>query len=216
MKAEIYDGRDMLWQWDKDRKIKLYGVDPDTEIHFAHCGDPTAIVVLSYNYGKDVVCDVPNILLQRAGVLRVYVYPDSLTVETDEVYVRTRPRPEDYVYTETETLNYRELEQRITELERGGVVLPAEIEELTKELLEQISSISEELTNIRISTDGTTYASAGTAVREQIGQLVSETDSIVADFYNVSEGTEYQTVELEIISGKSIYVSESSHCKSCR
>lgn len=120
MKVEIYDGRDTLWQWDIDCKLKLYGVDPDTEVHFAYCGDPTAIVVLSYAYGKDVVCDVPNILLQRAGVLRVYVYPDSLTVETDEVYVRTRPRPEDYVYTETETLNYRELEQRITELERGG------------------------------------------------------------------------------------------------
>lgn len=129
MAIKIYikkaDGKEYLWQWDKDRKIGLYDVEPSTEVHFAFCGDQTAIVVLSYSDGEDVLCDVPNILLQRGGILNVYIYRDNATIELARIRVLARPRPEDYVYTETETLNYRELEQRLTELERGGVVLPA-------------------------------------------------------------------------------------------
>lgn len=195
MKVEIYDGRDTLWQWDIDCKLKLYGVDPDTEVHFAYCGDPTAIVVLSYAYGKDVVCDVPNILLQRAGVLRVYVYPDSLTVETDEVYVRTRPRPEDYVYTETETLNYRDLDERITKLEQGGIVLPTVTEDDNGKVLSVVDGVWQ-------ATDLSTYSGEYSITPSVDAQIIKTAQKLMTDdmtinsipYYNVGNTSGGSTV----------------------
>lgn len=118
MTAEIYDGRKYFWQWDRDQKIRLYDVEPDTELHFAYSGDTSAIVVLSYLEGESgaILCDVPNMLLQRNGVLTIYIYPDEATVERTQLYVLTRPRPEDYVYED-----YHDLVVRIEKLEDSGM-----------------------------------------------------------------------------------------------
>lgn len=118
MTAEIYDGKKYFWQWDRERKIKLYDVEPNIEVHFAYGGDTSAIVVLSYaeDESGNVLCDVPNMLLQRSGTLQIYIYLDEATVERTQFPVLSRPRPEDYVYDD-----YRDLVLRIEKLENSGM-----------------------------------------------------------------------------------------------
>ncbi len=114
--AEIYDGREYFWQWDRAQKIKLYDVAPNTEMHFAYGGDTSAIVGLSYFDDENVYCDIPDILLQRNGTLQIYIYPDEATVERTQFPVLSRPRPEDYVYDD-----YRDLIMRVEKLENSGM-----------------------------------------------------------------------------------------------
>ena len=118
MTAEIYDGRKYLWQWDRKQSIKLYDVEPNTEIHFAYGGDTSAIVVLSYieDESGSVLCDVPDTLLQRSGMLNIYTYPDEVTTERAQLPVLSRPRPEDYVYED-----YSDLILRVERLENSGM-----------------------------------------------------------------------------------------------
>mgnify|MGYP007037154920 CR=1 FL=1 len=60
---------------------------------------------------------MPNILLQTDWKIRVYAYDGAYT-KHDECYeVKGRTKPADYVYTETEVLNYSTLLERIKELE---------------------------------------------------------------------------------------------------
>ena len=123
MKIEIeaVEGdRAQLYQWDLNRRLILTGFGPDTQAHFGQ-GD-AALVVAAYDDGGVLYADIPNICLQRAGMLYVYIYsPANTRTRTAAAFsVWARPKPEDYVYTETETLTYRELEERIAKLEESG------------------------------------------------------------------------------------------------
>lgn len=123
MKIEIEamnGDRAQLYQWDLNRRIILSGFGPDTQAHFGQ--DSSALVVEAYEDGGVLYADIPNICLQCAGMLHVYIYNSASTRTRTAVAisVRARPKPEDYVYTETETLTYRELEKRIAKLEESG------------------------------------------------------------------------------------------------
>lgn len=115
-----------MYQWDVNQRLVLYEVNAGEEVHYAHRNDENdnALVVKTYSENNKIYANIPNILLQTAGDMDVYVY---VTVGNDQhtekrfiLRVEQREKPSDYVYTETEILTWKSLDERITELEKGG------------------------------------------------------------------------------------------------
>lgn len=107
-----------FYQWDIDQKIviNLKGCDVNylknaPEVHFCNSSRKEALVVRSTVSNHDTITvDVPNILLQEACPLLVYVYltdaNDSSSQKTilySEIPVRKRAKPSDYLYVENIT-----------------------------------------------------------------------------------------------------------------
>lgn len=107
-----------FYQWDIDQKIviNLEGCDVNylknaPEVHFCNSSRKEALVVRSTVSNHDTITvDVPNILLQEACPLLVYVYltdaNDSSSQKTilySEIPVRKRAKPSDYLYVENIT-----------------------------------------------------------------------------------------------------------------
>lgn len=117
----IYDGRNGFCQWDVNQKLV---VSAPCEVHFCNGTSDCSLVCETYEQGGKVLVDVPNILLQTAKNIRVYAYvkdnEEQYTKASKVFSVRARTKPDDYVYTETEVLNYNSLDKRITDLENGG------------------------------------------------------------------------------------------------
>lgn len=111
----LEDGRETLWQWDIDRYI-IVNDSTICEVHFCNRTSDCSLVVEV----KDGLAAIPNILLQDARPIRAYAYcDDKYTLTEQQFSVKARTKPEDYVYTETEILQYSALEARITALEDG-------------------------------------------------------------------------------------------------
>lgn len=107
-----------FYQWDIDQKIviNLEGCDVNylknaPEVHFCNSSRKEALVVRSTVSNHDTITvDVPNVLLQEAYPLLVYVYltdaNDSSSQKTilySEIPVRKRAKPSDYLYVENIT-----------------------------------------------------------------------------------------------------------------
>lgn len=116
---KIYDGREHFYQWDLDRKLIVE--DPSiTEVHFCNRTDSCSLVCETYVEDGVTLVNVPNILLQTDWRIHVYAY-DGKHTKHDICYdVKSRTKPSDYVYTETEVLNYNTLLERIETLEENG------------------------------------------------------------------------------------------------
>jgi hypothetical protein len=112
-----------LYQWEVGRKVEVfpYPNRQITSVHFCHAGDAEALVVKPKIENGMTVVQVPNILLQDGANLLVYVVDvvdDSIeTLRECVLPVRSRPKPADYVYTETEVLTYKRLEKQIESLD---------------------------------------------------------------------------------------------------
>ena len=119
-----------LYQWDTGRRVTL--TLPYDEyasvVEFSVNNEAEALVVSVV----DNVAEIPNKLLQRSGSLRLW----AVTIEENGRQTRRygnlpifpRAKPEDYVYTPDEIMDYRkvaedvaELEQRVSEIEENGV-----------------------------------------------------------------------------------------------
>lgn len=105
---KIEDGREKFYQWDLNRRI-LVEDDSITQVHFANAATPTAYVV-SVSAGT---ANVPNIILQQNFDIKVYGYDKEFTKFEKTFEVEKRSKPQDYVYTETEILNYETLANEI-------------------------------------------------------------------------------------------------------
>lgn len=107
-----------FYQWDIDQKIviNLEGCDVNylknaPEVHFCNSSRKEALVVRStVSNHNTITVDVPNVLLQEAYPLLVYVYltdaNDSSSQKTilySEIPVRKRAKPSDYLYVENIT-----------------------------------------------------------------------------------------------------------------
>ena len=116
-----------LYQWEIGRKIRVLSSvgDRAVMVQFAHPGDKEALSVTPREENGVIVADVPNILLQSGDkIVAFLVEVDESCVETTRhsvFHVVNRPKPADYVYTETEVLNYHSLVSRIDQIERNGV-----------------------------------------------------------------------------------------------
>lgn len=121
---ELENGARYLYQWELNKRVILGDFPPGTRVEFSHkydCKD-SALPVEAYEDGGHVVADIPNVFLQKAGYINVYVRPsaDNLTCDPEmkDFKVVKKDRPTDYVYTETKTMTYEELEKRIADLEQ--------------------------------------------------------------------------------------------------
>lgn len=116
-----------LYQWEVGRKLQivpLHGMKV-CAVHFSHLGDAEALVIGPREENGVIVADIPNVLLQSGSNLVAYsvnVSDDCVeTIKECVISVRPRPKPSDYVYTETEVLEYRTLAKRVEQLEKNGV-----------------------------------------------------------------------------------------------
>lgn len=110
-----------LYQWDRNRRLEIDSKDIGTnfEIHCCHKDDDDILTVEPIIEGDTVVVNIPNILLQKSGFLRVYVVSDGDTVYDSSFYIIARPKPADYVYTETEVKTWEQFEERLGILEKS-------------------------------------------------------------------------------------------------
>lgn len=119
---KIYNGRQYFWQWDLNQKLV---VSAPCIAHFDNgtTDEPLSVEPRINEQGVYVV-DVPNILLQSAKPITVYAHvydgDELYTRVSAEFLVKERPRPAEYVYTETEELTWNALDERIKALEEGG------------------------------------------------------------------------------------------------
>lgn len=119
----IEGDREALYQWDLNQRIVLTNISAGTEVHFSDSNDTEECcpVLATYEEEGQIYADIPNIFLQKSGIIYVYIYVQkedkSYTSHHAELIVLSRKKPADYVYTETEVLHYKTLEQRLTQLE---------------------------------------------------------------------------------------------------
>ena len=132
---ELEGGARLLKQWSLNKRVVIDNFFPGTRLEFSKkydCKD-SALPVLAYEDGDHVVADIPNILLQEPGWIRVAVLPSANDTESapeiKDYKVAKAEKPEDYLYTETRTLTSESLDKRLTELEKnggGGTATPGE------------------------------------------------------------------------------------------
>lgn len=131
LKAVFTDGVDEitahgLTQWDAGQEIELTipKLPQKFQAHFAHKRAGTAYVVECASTNGVATVPIPNILLQQAtnAVMWVYVADGSYgeTTKTVNLPIVARAKPEDYVYTEIERMNYSQLDARLTKVEQNG------------------------------------------------------------------------------------------------
>lgn len=111
----IANDRKSLWQWDLNQQLTVAG--DCTEVHYLDKGTPSTLTVEV----KDGKADIPNILLQKAGRLVVYAYiidaQDHHTKVCETFGIASRPKPAEYVYTETEVKTWNDLQSQIGNLD---------------------------------------------------------------------------------------------------
>lgn len=124
---EILNGRSSFWQWDINQKLVVQDLPNGAEVHFSNCNSDYALVTLVKTVDGKNVCDVPNVVLQKAGYVNVFAYviegEEKHTEYKASILILARSKPEDYIYTETETLCYKNLSEKIgdiSQLETGA------------------------------------------------------------------------------------------------
>lgn len=116
---KILDGRTELFQWDINRQIIVSDASIDA-VHFSNRTDNFSLVVEVKEENGLRVADIPNILLQESWDINVYGYCNGYyTKQAARIKVNPRTKPESYVYTETEVLNYNTVMEKIDRVENN-------------------------------------------------------------------------------------------------
>lgn len=116
---KILDGRTELFQWDINRQIIVSDASIDA-VHFSNRTDNFSLVVEVKEENGLRVADIPNILLQESWDINVYGYCNGYyTKQAARIKVNPRTKPESYVYTETEVLNYNTVMEKINRVENN-------------------------------------------------------------------------------------------------
>lgn len=126
---KIYDGREQFYQWDIDRKLIVEDAAV-TQVHFCNRTDDCSLVCETYLEDGATVVNVPNILLQSDWRIRAYAYDGKHTLHEKCFDVVARTKPADYVYTETEILNFEAILSMIEDIDEN---MAAEVERYLKE-----------------------------------------------------------------------------------
>ena len=89
-----------LNQWDTGRSVQVTDITAD-HVHFANKGDSKAVIMEL----ADSQAKIPDYLLQTGKQVCVYAVKNGITVDSKIFYVKTREKPENYVY-EDDQRNY--------------------------------------------------------------------------------------------------------------
>ncbi len=111
-----------FFQWDRNIQI-LYKNNSGksvSQIHFSNLKSDTAMILLPFEDEQKV--NVPNILLTNIHSVIIHFChtEEDGSFETlceFVIPVKSRQKPSDYIYTETEILDYKFLEDRINEIQ---------------------------------------------------------------------------------------------------
>lgn len=103
---KILDGREHFYQWDTDCQLIIDSKDIK-EVHFCNRTDECSLVCETYTKDDLLLVDVPNILLQDDWRIKVYAYDGNRTRYDACFEVTKRSKPSDYIYTETEILDWK-------------------------------------------------------------------------------------------------------------
>lgn len=180
---KIYDGRDSFYQWDLDRKLIVEDKDI-TQVHFCNRTDECSLVCETYTEDGLNLVNVPNVLLQDDWRINVYAYDHNYTKHSTQYDVIRRSKPDSYVYTETETLNFNTLAERVAALEEGGGSVDVDLSDYyTKD------EVDDAIANIDIpESSGTVYVGADEPDDELVWFNPDENNSIdLSNYYTKSE-----------------------------
>lgn len=127
MSVTLSNGRKWFYQWDINQRLTLENYPVGTHVHFSLHGDSEALGMISYEADGVIFVDVPNILLQTAGQLHVYIYPmdgdEGHTEQHWKFEIQEREKPADYIYTETETLSLASKLDKNVGVENAGMTM---------------------------------------------------------------------------------------------
>lgn len=140
-----------LTQWDINRELRITGYDYTTTpiFHFAHNNDEEALTQIGVVDGEYVKVSVPNILLQTAERIRVYIYIHENDIGTTvyklDIPVDPKPKPNDYVYSDnTEVILLSELKAELEEaIKSSQEKIDAKILEIDTNVDNKINEMNE-------------------------------------------------------------------------
>ena len=125
MNLEISDGRYKFYQWDSNQQLIVEDGGICNQVHFVGGNLEGALVCEIEEVDGKRVVDVPNLLLQFSGLITAYLFWHShsgaLTHYAKSFLVLKRAKPESYVYSQTEVINYSDLVDRIRQIEENGL-----------------------------------------------------------------------------------------------
>lgn len=163
---------DSLNQWDLNQVLQVTGLNLTTapEVHFSNANIDRAIVRQATLVNHVVSVGVPNSLLQDP--LRIYahigIYEGNTfkVVELVEIPVNPRKRPADYQIQDAdeEIYSFKRLE---------NLLANAATKDQVANIVANVGSTAE-LVDVRYGADGSTYASAGEAVRAQAAAVTAD------------------------------------------
>ena len=195
---KIYDGRSQFYQWDIDRKLIVDDAEI-TQVHFCNRTDECSLVCETYVEDGLTLVNVPNILLQTDWRINVYAYDRNYTKFSKQFDVVRRSKPESYVYTETEILNYQDLLDKMTAIENDigevvedyvkehGIVVDLEGYATEEYVNEAIAAIDIPEADVDLS-DYYTKSETDAAISEAIGNLdISDVDVDLSNYYTKEE-----------------------------
>lgn len=122
----IEGNKSALYQWDINQRLVLTETAADIEVHYSRADDVKneCNIRIPYEENGITYVNIPNALLQRSGIITVYVYVQNrnkaYTQYNAEILVLPREKPADYVYAEDEIIKtLSSLEKRVESLEKG-------------------------------------------------------------------------------------------------
>lgn len=111
---KIYDGKEMLYQWDKDQYIVVETGQPYADFAHSNVGVSLRVPVVA---GK---ARIPDEMLTRSGSIRCYLVDEKQTLFYGVITVKSRTKPPDYVYTEPEKREWDKLWDKFDALAKKG------------------------------------------------------------------------------------------------
>ena len=113
---------DSVYQWDQNHELELTGLEIGgiSAVHFCNKKSENAIVVTPNRVGDALIVPIPNILLEEEHNIIAYVHvkegESAKTVEIINIPLITRPKPDDYQFTENvDVMNFERLEKDIVD-----------------------------------------------------------------------------------------------------
>ena len=97
-----------LFQWDMNQRF-IVNYPLITQAHFCVSIKEEPLSCEVFEEDGILLVNIPNIILQKAGKYRVYAYCEDSTLEYMQFEVEARPKPADYLYTETEIITVDKL-----------------------------------------------------------------------------------------------------------